>query len=69
MIDIDRALELLTGNPDSITEQDDIDFEKAQKLALEALKVFRAVRPYSNTNKSYYLPGETPPPGSKESKQ
>ncbi len=34
-------------------------FVEAIKLGIEALKVVKAVRPYSNSNHSYYLPGET----------
>ena len=56
-----KAIELLTYNPKSITEQDDHDFEDAQDLAIEALKRIQDMRISPCTTSDELLPGETPP--------
>ncbi len=67
MITIDKAIEILELNVQEAGKKMPADTLEALKLAIEAVKVVKAIRPYSNSNKSYYLPGEDPPEDSKRS--
>ena len=56
---LEKAIEILTTNADSITEQDDLDFEEAQKMAVEALKRIKLGRSSRLVQFDVLLPGET----------
>ena len=56
---IDEAIKVEKDNADYFVEECFPVSAEASRLGLEALKVIKAIRPYSNSNKSYYLPGET----------
>ena len=58
-VTIDRAIEILTAEPDSITEEDDQDYEDAHLLSIEALKRLKAGRPAPPSLSFLLLPGET----------
>ena len=58
-MNIDKAIEILQIFRDEGDEDLPPDVEPAINLGIEALKRIKAKRPYSNTNHSYKLPGET----------
>ena len=56
---IEEAIRILQGFAGTSGFTPNWDVTRSIKLGIEALKVFKAVRPYSNSNHSYYLPGES----------
>ncbi len=56
-----KALEILEDIILDEAYQSGTDTYHAMALATEAMKVIIAVRPWSNSNHGYWLPGETPP--------
>ena len=56
---IDEAIKINKEQGELVIVSKNPKWNAANKLGIEALKVMKAVRPYSNSNKSYYLPGET----------
>lgn len=56
---LEEALEIAQEDRTCQETGEPSDYQDAIDILIEAGKVIKAIRPYSNTNKSYYLPGET----------
>ncbi len=58
-MNLEKAIEILQFHSEWVDLKKDVDLRNAVRLGIEGLKVIKAIRPYSNSNKSYFLPGET----------